>query len=285
MTLETLRSALLHHTARFRAAGLDSPSLDARLLLLESTGLTAEDLLRDPDRPLASPESASFASLADRRLAGEPVARLLGHREFWGLSFALSPDTLIPRPETETLVEATLALIPDRSAPLRLADLGTGTGCLLIALLTELPQARGIGIDRSPEALKTAVLNAGHHDVSSRSMFVQADWAASLAPGVFDIIVSNPPYIASDEIADLEIDVKSHDPLLALDGGVDGLAAYRSLIPEAAEALRRGGSLLVEIGLGQAEAVVDIFGQSGLALCPVRTDLAGRARVVCGTRK
>lgn len=277
----TLSQAQTSLSRRLRAAGLDSPALDARLLLLAATDLDPEALIRSPERPLSSSESARLEAFAQRRLSGEPIARILGRREFWSLDFLLSPETLVPRPDTETLVEAALTLTPDRAAPLDIADLGTGTGCILIALLHELPQARGVGLDISSDALATARLNAQRHGVAERTTFLHGDWSSAFGSDL-DLIVSNPPYIATADIDALAPDVKDYDPRRALDGGPDGLAAYRALIPAAVKALRPGGALLLEVGADQAESVAQILAAAGLAPARPHHDLGGRARVAIG---
>ena len=193
-----------------------------------------------PAQSLTGEEVSRLDAWTARRLAREPVARILGEREFWGLPFELTTETLVPRPDTETIVETALSLFPDRHAPLRLVDLGTGSGCLLVALLHEWPQAIGVGIDRSPDAVRTARSNARRNGVGSRSLFVVSDWASAIGGGV-DLIVSNPPYIASDVVESLDLDVREHDPRLALDGGADGLDAYRIILAEARPLLSAEG--------------------------------------------
>jgi len=280
----TPRSALARLRETFRRAGLESPGLDARLLLAEASGRTPERLLVGPDELLRADEARRLDGLAARRLAGEPVARILGRREFWSLDFELSPETLVPRPETETLVETALArLAGRRSERLRIADLGTGSGCILVALLSELPAAIGIGVDRCEAALRTARRNADRHGLESRALFAACDWASALAHG-FDLIVSNPPYISSREIGRLPREVARHDPHLALDGGEDGLGAYRRLLPRAAALLAPGGLLLLEVGEGQAAAVSGLLAGEGLAALPPAPDLSGVQRVVGGSQ-
>ena len=220
---------------RLREAGVDSPELDARLLLGHALGLEHAALAAQAERPLSPAEAAAVAALAARRLAGEPVARILGTREFWSLPLALNPHTLVPRPETETVVEAALAVIDrdgTRGHPLRVVDFGTGSGALLLALLSELPAARGIGTDISPEALVCASRNAHVLGLGSRAAFVACDYGAALnAP--FDLLVANPPYVAHGDIATLAPEVARFDPVRALDGGLDGLDGYRALARDA----------------------------------------------------
>ncbi|RIK96553.1 MAG: peptide chain release factor N(5)-glutamine methyltransferase [Proteobacteria bacterium] len=270
--------------ARLAAAGIETPDLDARLLVGLVTGLDLTGLTVAAERPLTAAEGARLADLVQRRLDGWPVARLAGAKEFWGLSFTLDAATLVPRPDTETVVEAALHLLHGRrNEPLRIADLGTGTGALLLALLSELPRAYGIGTDISRAALAPARANATRLGLAARAGFVASDYAAALGES-FDLIVSNPPYIATAEIATLPREVREHDPHLALDGGPDGLAAYRRLLPQAAGRLRRGGTLVVEVGAGQADAVADLMRAAGFSEVGSRADLGGILRAVGGRK-
>jgi len=281
-TLATARRAL---SARFKAASIDSAELDARLLVGAALGLDLTGLIRSANRKLMPDESNRLEAFATRRLNGEPVARILGHKEFWGLALQLSPATLVPRADTETVVE--LALQTVRAAPpraLRIADLGTGTGAILLALLHELPDAFGVGTDISLAALEIARGNSASLGLASRSAFVVCNYASALASG-FDLIVSNPPYIRSAEIAGLASEVRDHDPRAALDGGDDGLAAYRALIPQAAALLGPGGTLIVEAGQGQSGPIEALMTAAGLTThAGAKTDLAGILRAVRGRK-
>ena len=276
----TLAAAVAAATARLAEAGIEDPRRDARLLICRLLGAGPEILLGQPERPLSTEEAARVEAAVARRVAREPVSRILGEREFWSLPFALNAATLDPRADSETLVEAVLAEVPDRAAPLRVLDLGTGSGCLLLALLSELPQARGLGIDASAEAVALAGENARRLGLDGRAAFVRHSWGAGLAQlgDPWDVIVSNPPYIASGEIDALAPEVAAYDPRLALDGGADGLAAYRSLIPAAAAAISAGGLLALEIGEGQAPAVEEVLLASGFRPGRRASDLAGRVR-------
>ena len=267
---------------RFRQAGLDQSDLDARLLVCAACGIDHLTLVRDPGLPLGK-ASGTLAAYAARRLAREPVARILGRREFWGLPFMISPDVLDPRPDTEGLVGAVLdALGGRRDAALRLLDLGTGSGAILAALLHELPGATGIGVDRSPEACRVAAANLRALGLDARAGVVCGSWTKSLA-GTFDAIVSNPPYIPSREIAGLDAEVLDHDPRDALDGGADGLDAYRAILRGLRACLAPGGVGAVECGWDQGDAVAALFREAGLAGVMVYRDLAGHQRVVLGT--
>ena len=282
-TVETARRAL---AKKLHAAGIDSAELDARLLMGAALQLDLTGLITSISRLLATSETLALDGFARRRIAGEPVARILGWKEFWGLPLKLSASTLVPRPDTETVVEAALenarGLAPDR--PLRIADIGTGSGAILLALLHELPHAFGIGTDISPEALRTARSNAVNLKLSSRAAFVACDYAAALSDA-FDLVVSNPPYVRSSDIAGLATEVRDHDPRPALDGGADGLAAYRALIPQAEALIRPGGALVVEAGHGQSSDIESLMTAAGLTVdCPPKPDLAGVPRAVSGRK-
>ena len=249
-------------------------------------GLDLTGLITSASHVLTKSEGSLLAGFAERRDKGEPVARILGHKEFWGLPLALSPETLVPRPDTETVVELALEMLRKGPAnkPSRIADLGTGTGAILLALLSELPDATGIGTDISEGALATAEDNAVQLGLAARASFIRCDYASELT-GPFDLIVSNPPYVATGDIAGLAREVRDHDPLQALDGGPDGLAAYRALIPQAARLLAGGAALVVEAGQGQARDIEALMTEAGLTpQSPPRADLAGIFRAV-GARK
>ena len=270
-----------------RARGIESPELDARLLIGAVLQLDLTGLMAAATRILNAEQAALLSGFARRRLDGEPVSRILGNKEFWGLPLQLSPATLVPRPDTETIVEAALAALDAcgrRNDTLRIADLGTGSGAILLALLSELRGAIGIATDISLDALRTARANAVQLGLGHRAHFVQGHYASALAEG-FDLIVSNPPYIPSVEIAGLETEVRDHDPRLALDGGDDGLDAYRIIAPEAARLLAASGLLVVEVGHDQSEKVAALMVAAGLKLPgPPKPDLAGIQRAVIGQK-
>jgi release factor glutamine methyltransferase len=273
----TVASSLAEAAGLLAAAGIEEPRREARLLLAAVLTVDTAIILGHPDRVLGRSERTRFAGLLARRAAREPSARVLGRREFWSLDFALAPETLIPRPDSETLVEAALANISDRSAALRLLDLGTGTGCLLLALLSELPAAIGIGIDLVPNAAVTARRNAVALGLAGRSRFIAGSWGTAIM-GRFDVIVANPPYIASAAIAALAPEVAQYDPRVALDGGTDGLDSYLALAPDLLRLLSESGVAVVELGAGQAEPVAAIMRQMGLVTEEICRDLAGIER-------
>ena len=273
-------------TQQFHTAGLDSASADARILIGHALCLDHAALAAAGDRLVSAEVRKAVAALARRRLEREPVARIIGSKEFWSLPLCINASTLVPRPETETVVEVALAAI-DASGPraqaLHIADLGTGSGAILLALLSELPNASGIGTDTSFDALIVARANAERLGIN-RAAFVAGDMASPLGTR-FDLIVSNPPYIASKEIAALTPEVRAFDPRSALDGGLDGLDYYRSLATSAPSLLRPGGALVVEIGAGQSEAVAELFSAAGLAPAPPQPDLNGIERVMLATSR
>lgn len=275
----TRAAALATLRAAFRAAGIGSDALDARLLLTVALEADATTLLANPDVPLRAGEAERLAALASRRLAREPVTRILGEAEFWGLPFRLSPETLVPRPDTEAVVEAALDAVRTSGRAHSILDLGTGSGCILVALLSELPDGWGIGIDRAPRALATATANAAANGVAPRAAFVAADWTSSLS-GRFGLIVSNPPYIRAGEIPLLAPEVARFDPLAALDGGDDGLDAYRAILSDAARLLTPGGRVVLELGHDQADSVGGIADDNGFVVHEIRADLGGHRRAL-----
>ena len=269
-------------TEKFREASLDSPELDARLLVGHALGLDHAAVVAQGRRVLGAAEWRAVSALAVRRLSHEPVARIIGRKEFWGLPLRLNADTLVPRPETETVVEVALdVLAPYRTSQLamRIADLGTGSGALLLALLAEVPAAYGVGTDLSPGALDCARGNAVELGFAARASFIACDYAATLNPP-FDLVVANPPYIARADIATLAPEVRLFDPVRALDGGRDGLDAYREIARDIGRLLSPHGTLVVELGAGQCEAVAKLFTAAGLATQPPRHDLSGMPRAL-----
>jgi release factor glutamine methyltransferase len=258
---------------RLAAAGIDNPRAEARLLLAHALGTSRDATLSAP--PLTPDQAAHFEAMVARRAAREPLAYITGRKEFWSLDFAVGPGVLVPRPDTETLIEEAIRLYPDRSLPLAIADLGTGSGAILIAALKEFPNARGIGFESSSQAFLWACRNA-HALMPGRAEIRLADWTAARGP--FDLVFSNPPYIASAEIGTLEPDVRDHEPRAALDGGPDGLDAYRALGRLLPGLLKPGGHALVEMGAGQAGAMELLFPR--LRVLRLAPDLAGVPRAL-----
>jgi release factor glutamine methyltransferase len=266
----------------FRTAGIEDADVDARLLVGHALHLDRARLIAQSDRILEAREINVINALAARRLKREPVSRIIGLKEFWSIALAITPDVLVPRPETETVVEGALDFVVRgglRMEKLRILDIGTGSGALLLALLRELPNATGIGTDISTGALKVARENAARCGLEGRCTFLVCD-IASVVEGPFDLLVSNPPYIAHDEITSLAPEVKNYDPTVALDGGDDGLAAYRAIAADAKRLLAPGARMFVELGAGQEAAVRDLFTNVGLTAGTARTDLAGIPRVL-----
>src|SRR5450631_763470 len=262
-----------------REGGIGSPEIDGRVLLCSALGIDHAGLVRDPDCPLG-PAATTAASFAARRLRREPVSRIIGHREFWQARFKIAPGVLDPRPDTETLVEAVLghaARLPRENW--RILDLGTGAGAILCSILQNLPGASGTGVDVSFDACAIARENLAALGLESRGLIVCGDWANALR-GRFDVIVSNPPYVATCEIARLEPEVRDHDPRLALDGGEDGLAAYRQIIPVLPGLLAPGGVIALELGAGQHRSVVSLVREKFDTPVDVRLDLHGHRRVI-----
>jgi release factor glutamine methyltransferase len=281
--LETIGTTVGRVVAALAEAGFDEVRRRARRLVAAALGMSAAEILAHSDRMITAADADRLGDLLRRTLAHEPLSRILGMRAFWGLEFALSPETLDPRPETETLVEAVLARLPDRDRAYRFLDLGTGSGCLLLALLSEFPGARGLGVDRAFGAASTARRNAQRLGFGARACFAVGDWASALT-GQFDVIVANPPYIESAEIARLPREVRDFDPRLALDGGADGLGAYRAIMADASRVLRAGGLFVCEIGAGQDAAVAGIVSGRGFVIEDIVPDLAGIARCVVARR-
>jgi len=269
----------------FRTANIESPDVDARLLIGRALHLGRAQLISQSDRLLEAREVNMISSLAGRRLQHEPVARILGRKEFWSLELQVTPAVLVPRPETETLIESALdsgTMRGLRMENLRVLDIGTGSGALLLAMLSELPNATGVGTDISAEAIEVARANAARHSLDARCSFVACNLASGVS-GAFDFILSNPPYIARGEIATLGPEVRNFDPITALDGGNDGLDFYRAIAHDAKALLAPGGRLIVELGAGQAEAVTTLLTRAGWTVTRSRKDLAGIVRALTAT--
>ena len=279
LTVATVRQAL---TEQLRQAGIESADADARLLIGHALGIDRAKMTADENRAVTAEQRLTLDAMTERRIGREPVSRILGRKEFWSLMLNVTPDVLVPRPETETVVEAALDFVMRgnlRMETLRILDIGTGSGALLLALLTELPNALGTGTDISAKALAVARDNAALHQLAARANFVGCDIAAGLT-GPFDLIVSNPPYIAHGDIVGLDLEVRDFDPAIALHGGADGLNGYRAIAHEAPRLLAPGGRLIVELGSGQEAAVAALFGSAGLTPGTARADLAGIPRAL-----
>ncbi len=273
----TLRQVLAAAGQELRAAGIDDAMLDAGLLLAHVVGGNRLTLIRDGDRRLCHAKVRIFAKLIAARAARQPVSRLLGRREFWSLDLKIGPAVLDPRPDSETIVAAALEQLTQQDGAYRIADLGTGSGCLLLALLQERPRTWGLGLDLSAAAARQARDNATTLGLSGRTEFLVGDWGRPLAGG-FDLIVVNPPYIASAKIAELAPEVRCHDPALALDGGADGLAAYRALLPDLLRLLQPNGKAVLECGFDQAYSLGQIIEANGLRVESRHRDLGGVER-------
>ena len=276
-TIGSLRRRIV---AQLLAAGIESAELDARLLIAHALGVEMAVLLARPDMQIDTEVEARLEAWTERRSGGEPIARILGVKEFWSQPFALGPGTLVPRPETETVIEAALAAVPARDAFIRVLDLGVGSGALLAAILLERPRAFGVGVDRSANALTLARANLKNLGLGSRAVLVRGDWAAAL-DRQFDLIVANPPYVVTEEIATLPPEVRDHDPLFALDGGVDGFDAYRAIVFDLPRLITPTGVAILEFGNGQETAVAELARSAGLIVnAAARRDLAGRPRAL-----
>ncbi len=282
--MKTLVSAWTASKLRLQSAGVDSPVIDARLLVQAAAGATRVDIISDPHRPLTEDQGAELEGFLVRRERREPISHILGVKGFWKIMLRVTPDVLTPRPETETILDVVL---PDLSEfqRFRVLDLGVGSGAILLAILSERPNAVGLGVDVSEEALAVARENASNLGLAGRAALLRGDWTAGLEDEGFDVVVSNPPYIASDAICALAPEVKDHEPRLALDGGRDGLDAYRRLAEEIPRVLRAGGRFAVEIGFDQGPTVRDLFTRDGLEDVRVVRDLCDRDRVVTGVKK
>lgn len=277
MTATTVGAALADAAATLAAAGIEDGRREARLLVAHALKLDAATIFSRPERPLSEEDTQAVARFVRRRAAREPLSRIIGIREFWSLSFRLTPDTLDPRPDSETLIEAVLTAIPDRSAPFRVLDLGTGSGALLLALLSELPNAWGLGVDLNPHAAHAAASNARALSLGPRTAFMSGDWGAALHAR-FDVILANPPYIPDGEIAGLAPEVRAWDPRLALAGGKDGLDAIRALATALPQLIDPKGIIVVELGDGQDPAAAAIFEANGLTIESRPKDLTGVPR-------
>ncbi len=277
---ETIWSLLVEARRRLRAADVGDEMLDSRLLLQWATGLSHGEIVAEPERAIGEAAGRAFEAMVQRRLAFEPVSRIVGEREFYGRPFKVTPDVLDPRPDTETLIEAALPLLTEG---MQVLDLGSGSGAIVVTLLAECPELTGVAVDVSVAALAVTMENARRLGVADRLMTVAGDWFANV-DGRFDVIVSNPPYLARGDIAGLQPDVGNYDPQIALAGGEDGLDAYRAIASDAGKHLALTGRVLVEVGAGQAADVTAIFEAQGFTAAGQRLDLGGHVRVLAFSR-
>lgn len=266
---------------RLKAADIESPVIDARLLVEAACEATRLDIISDPYRVVTEPQLAQLDKYLGRRERREPVSRILGRKAFWKILVGVTPHVLSPRPESEVIVDLTLRAFPEGMA-FNLLDLGVGSGAIMLAILAERPAAKGLGVDVSEEALATARENAANLDLAGRTALMRGDWTAGLADASFDVVVANPPYIETHVIDTLDPEVKEHDPMLALDGGTDGLDAYRILAPEVLRVLKPGAPFFLEIGYDQKDAVEALMKAAGAEQVTTVRDLSDRDRVVTG---
>jgi release factor glutamine methyltransferase len=279
----TLLQAWQSAKGRLEAVGLTGPVIDARLLVEAAADATRADIVADPHRALTAEQEAVFEDYVSRRARREPVSHILGRKGFWKIMLSVNPHVLTPRPDTEVIVDLALKSFPEQMT-FQMLDLGVGSGAILLSILAERPQAKGLGIDVSEEALAVARENAANLGLAHQVALLRGDWTSGLGEASFDLVVSNPPYIASSVIAELEPEVRDHEPRLALDGGPDGLDAYRILAPEILRVLKPGGMFAVEIGYDQKAPVEALFKAAGAAGVHTLLDLANRDRVVTGTK-
>ena len=285
LTPETSRRQAMRLLAEaFTRAGIEDATIDARLLLCAAAGFDHSALIRDPDLPIEEEAAELALAMARRRLAREPVSRILGERSFWSFDLLVTPAVLDPRPDTETVVDGALEVLAERQGEaLSILDLGTGSGALLCALLDVFPQAQGLGVDISKEACAVARENLSRCELAPRGQVRQGSWEAGL-PGLYDLVVSNPPYIESDALAGLDPEVRLYDPMLALDGGPDGLTAYRDICALLPALVAPGGFVIFEVGQGQAEAVAALMTGQGFENVRAKRDLSGVERALMGQR-
>ena len=280
---QTLVQAWNGAKARLQAAGVDGPVIDARLLVEAAAGASRTDIIADPHRLLSDDQAATLEGFIARRERREPVSHILGRKGFWKIMLQVNANVLTPRPDTETVVELVLRDLPE-GKPFSILDLGVGSGAILLAILAERPAGKGLGIDVSDEALAVARENAANLGLAGKVALLRGDWTRGLGDASFDVVVSNPPYIRSAEIEGLAPEVRDHEPRLALDGGADGLDAYRELAPEILRVLKPGGRFAVEIGFDQAAEVEALFKAAGAQGLATHKDLANRDRVVAGAK-
>ena len=280
----TIKQRLIAGADELERAGIENPRMEARMLGALAINAGPETVVGESDREMTIEENEIFVSSLRRRCNHEPMAYITGVREFWSLPFKVTPATLIPRPDSETLIDGVLAQIDDKSGAIRILDLGTGSGCLLLALLSELGNARGVGVDASIDALEIAKLNANNLGLSGRAEFINADWnSPQFIKNIgekFDLVISNPPYISNSELQQLDITVSAHEPMSALDGGADGLDSYRAIVGILDKLLNDDGVAAFEVGFAQGETVASMLSQSAMQVIEIREDLSGIGRAV-----
>ncbi len=280
----TIRKILIEGCAELNNSGVGSPMLDARILLEHSLSCSHEELVREYEKSLNKKQADSYYRLIARRKKREPISCIVGDKEFWGINFATTTKTLDPRSDSETIIESVIKYFPRRQLPLRILDIGTGTGCLLLSTLSEYNEATGVGVDISEDALHIAETNADNLDLGYRAEFIKSKWADNVK-GTFNIIISNPPYIKSSDIAHLDLEVKNYDPHIALDGGDDGLKCYREIISTIPDLLKDNGAIFFEVGEGQADDVTMIAEHYGFTIKEKARDLAGIERCIIAHKK
>ncbi len=276
---QSAKDVLRHAVLQLQRAHIETASMDARILLQEVLGVTREQLLTDNELALSPRQNTTYQELVEKRTRRQPVAQLTGKREFWGLTFKVTQDTLDPRPDSETLIEAILAKFPNREAPLRVLDLGTGTGCLLLTVLSEYANAQGTGVDICTGALQVARENALNLGLANRAHFLSSCWGEKVE-GTYDLVISNPPYIPSSTIPSLAPEVSQWEPKLALDGGEDGMNCYRAIVPQLQTLLSPEGLAVFEIGIGQAKELENVASSHGLKVAGTKDDMAYITRCV-----
>jgi release factor glutamine methyltransferase len=276
--MQTVKDLINQGGQLLKNRGINTYQIDAEVLLAHTLNIDRYRLIMNPEFGVTSAVENAYKTLLQRRSKKEPIAYILGNKEFWGLDFTVNPHVLIPRPDSETLVELTLKHIKDRNSELTILDLGTGSGCLIIALLNELPSSTGLAVDKSSLALEVALTNARQNNVKSRCNFLVSDWFSAINEQKFELIIANPPYI---EVAStLDADVADYEPPSALYAGIDGLDAYRQIAESAYPYLQKDALIFVEIGINQTHAVIEIFKQNGFALVEIAKDLAGIERAL-----
>lgn len=278
----TLADALDDVEARLREAAIEDPRFESRVLVAHAVDLSVGEVLFHTQRPVTPAEASQIARYTEERSKRKPVSHIFGEKEFWSLTFEVTPDVLTPRPDTETLVETALALVPERDQPVSILDLGVGSGCILLSLLTELPQAYGVGVDIDFDACLVAHRNAFRLGLENRSAIIQGDWMSAIG-GKFDLVLSNPPYIPTGDIETLEPEVRDYEPRLALSGGRDGIDCYKRILTSVGTVISPGGSLLLEVGSGQAQAVSAMARQNPLFRVKTAADLGKVDRCVLAT--